>query len=624
MPPILSPPRAVDVERRVRRGRALVVAHAATPSGGGSKSGATLSERSQWPSHRLRVVRGCAAPAEWSGRNAAPSSAHVPGRAVLVDVPDMDPQLRSITRRNFLTAAALIGVGAVGGQALEFLVSAGSPFAPAPGRSGAGSSPAPTALALAAASASPSVRVGAASPGTSASAVPSLAPDQGRWHYRSRPDLKPPIVEAAVEAAGAEPGYILYTPGNGAGVDGPVIIDAEGDPVWIRPGTGKASANLSVARFGGRPVITWWEGTLNGGNGDGEFVIADETYRELQRVRAGNGYRTDLHEFQITPHGTALLVAGNFTSGSAPNGGPGLPWEIVDDVVQEIDLRTGKVVFEWHSAADIDPSESLVAPPVKSGDIYDYVHTNSIDIDTDGNFLVSARNTSALYKISRTTGKLMWRLGGKRSDFVLGDGASFGYQHDARSRHDGTITLFDDESSPGTSRAITLRVDETARTVTLVQAFARPDALLARSQGSMQVLANGNVFVGWGSQPFFTEFAPDGSVVFDASFVAGGQSYRSLRQAWVGRPTEPPAVAASAGSASDGTHVFASWNGATDVAAWQVLGGPSASSLAPLVTAPRLAFETAIRVKGAPAYVAVKAFDGSGEELATSPAVRVQ
>lgn len=533
----------------------------------------------------------------------------------------MTSQPNGLTRRNFLAATGLIAVGAVGGGALEFLVSSGSPLrAAAPAASG-GPSPAPSALILAVASPTPSIPVAAASPSASGSVAPSLAPDQGRWHYRSRPDLKPPIVEAAVQAAGTEPGFILYTPGNGTGVDGPTIIDAAGEPIWVHPGTGKASANLSVARFGGKPVLTWWEGTVNGGNGDGEYVIADGTYKELQRVHAGNGYRGDLHEFQITAQGTALVLAGNFNPGKAV-GRTDWPWQIVDNVVQEVDIKSGKVLFEWHSADEIDPAESLATPPTKATDIYDYVHTNSIDVDTDGNLLVSARNTSALYKISRTTGKLMWRLGGKKSDFAMGDGATFGYQHDARRRPDGTITLFDDESSPGTSRAIVLRVDEAARTVSLVRAFARPDALLSTSQGNFQLLPNGNAFVGWGSQPFFTEFAPDGSVVFDASFVAGGQSYRSLRQSWVGRPIEAPAVAAFAGSG--GTDVFASWNGATEVAGWQVLGGASAASLTALVTVPRLSFETAIHVESKPVFVAVRALEGSGEELGLSAAVKVQ
>jgi len=425
-----------------------------------------------------------------------------------------------------------------------------------------------------------------------------------------------------VQSATAQPGLILYTPGNGAGVDGPTIIDAAGDLIWMRPGTGKASANFSVQRFGGRSVLTWWEGTLNGGNGDGELVIADAAYKEVQRVRAQNGYKADLHEFLITPRGTALFLAGNWNNGNAAAGQTNLPWQVLDDVVQEVDLRTNKVVFEWHAAAEIDPSESFIAPPTKAGKVYDYVHTNSIDVDTDGNLLVSARNTSAIYKVSRTTGHLMWRLGGKQSDFAMGDGATFGYQHDARRRPDGTITLFDDESSPGTSRAIALRVDESAKTASLVRAFTRPDALLSTSQGNMQLLPNGNAFVGWGSQPFFTEFAPDGSVVFDASFVAGGQSYRSFRTSWVGRPTDQPAVAAATGSS--GTDVFASWNGATDVAAWQILGGASAGSLTVMATAPRLSFETAIRVPGHPAVVAARAIDASGEELGLSTPIDVK
>jgi hypothetical protein len=534
-------------------------------------------------------------------------------------VPDIDPQTNhapQLTRRRFLAGAGLVAFGAVGGGAVEFLLTSGTPLT----ASTATPSPAPSALVLALASPTVSPTKTAASPGSSPSASPSLAPDQGRWHYRSRPDLKPPIVEAAVQAANAAPGLIFYTPGNGAGTDGPTIVDGAGEPIWVHPGTGKASADLAVQTLNGRPVLTWWEGTLNGGNGDGQYVIVDSTYKELMRVGPQNGYKADLHEFQITPTGTALFLCGNFNATTA-NGKSGLPWQFLDNVLQEVDLRTGRLVFEWHTAAEIDPSESLVAPPTKPTDVYDYVHANSIEVDEDGNLIVSARNTSALYKVDRSTGRIKWRLGGKKSDFAIGANAGFSYQHDARRRADGTISLFDDESGATTSRAIRLNVDENAKTVSLAEALIRPDPLAVSSQGNMQLLPNGNWFVGWGAQPFFTEFAPDGSVVFDASYAAGGQSYRCIRSAWVGRPSDVPSVAGQADA--DGTIVFASWNGATEVAAWQVLGGASASSVSVLATAPRLSFETAIRVTGSPAYVGVRALDASGEELGTSLAVKV-
>ena len=533
-----------------------------------------------------------------------------------MNVPDHRDPAPRLSRRRFLAAAALVAGSAAGGAALEFLASTA-----ALGSHGAGpgSTPGVAASPLLVAVASPPPAPGAS---MSPSAVPSLSPQQGRWHYRSRPDLTPPIVEVAVQSDGVEPGLIFFTPGNGAGHDGPTIVDEDGEPVWVRPGTGLASANFAVGRYQGQPVLSWWEGTLNGGNGKGEYVLVDNAYREILRVGAQNGYDTDLHEFQITPDGTALLLAGNLHVGPNANGRTNLPWSVVDNVVQEVDLRTGRLLFEWHTADHIDPDESFATPPTKATDLHDYVHANSIDVDTDGNLLISARNTSAVYKVDRNTGRILWRLGGKRSDFQMGLGAAFGWQHDARRRADGTITLFDDEAAPGVSRAIALTVDESARAAALVHAFTRPVALLATSQGSMQVLPNGNAFVGWGSQPYFTEFAPDGEVVFDATFAAGGQSYRTFRNAWVGRPAAPPSASVDL-SEAEGTVVYASWNGATEVASWQILGGAAAARLAVLATAPRLGFETAIRLPARPAVIAARALDASGATLGTSPAISV-
>jgi len=296
---------------------------------------------------------------------------------------------------------------------------------------------------------------------------------------------------------------------------------------------------------------------------------------------------------------------------------------VMDCAVQEIDLQTGAVRFEWHTITDIAIDESFVDPPADpTASIYDYVHANSIEVDRDGTLLVSARNTSTVYKIDRTTGAIVWRLGGKRSDFTMGDGASFSWQHDARRQADGTLTIFDDGASPGHSRAIVLRVDEQARTATLVRAFEHPAPLLARSQGNMQVLPGGNVLVGWGDAGYVSEFSANGKMVFDATYPAAVQSYRNYRLAWTGRPADPPAAAAVSGPGGAVT-AFASWNGATQVATWDVLAGSTADALGPAGSAPRAGFETSIPVNGAAKIVRVVARDARGTILGSSPVVAV-
>jgi hypothetical protein len=270
------------------------------------------------------------------------------------------------------------------------------------------------------------------------------------------------------------------------------------------------------------------------------------------------------------------------------------------------------------------PEESFVSAPTASGQAFDYMHANSIEVDRDGRLLVSARNTCALYKIDRTNGEIVWRLGGNRSDFAMGPGTTFAYQHDARRQPDGSITLFDDQSPPatGATRALTLKVDETAMTVALVRELLQPKGLVTTSQGNAQTLSNGNTFVGWGAEPWFTEFAPDGTVLLNASFPAAGQSYRCYRFPWLAAPADVPLVVTAV--QPDGSLlVYASWNGATEIASWDVLGGASASAMSLTGSAPKSGFETTIKLATSPAQIAVQARDAGGKLLGASEPVTV-
>lgn len=451
--------------------------------------------------------------------------------------------------------------------------------------------------------------------------APSLP--AGSRTYRSRPDLWSPLVSVAQPGLHAAAGQVFLTPSAGPG---PVVVDNTGAAVWIHPTPGKRAFNLRAGTYKGAPVLTWWEGAVVLGTGQGEYVLVDESYAEVARVRAANGLQGDLHEFITTPEGTALFTAyaQRPTPGATPEAtagaSPGVP-QLLESIVQEIDIASGRLLFEWRSADHVDPNESYVG--ASPGQPFDYFHINSIDVDTDGNLLISARHTWTVYKIDRQSGAVIWRLGGKLSDFAMGAGTQFAWQHDARRQPDGSITLFDDGSNgskPPTedhSRGLVLDVSELAHTATLRQAYSHVGGILANSQGSMQPLTNGNVLVGWGDQPYFTEFAADGTTVLDARLPDDSTSYRALRFAWHGRPADRPAVAAEQ-SGAGATTVYTSWNGATEVASWVVLGGDSAEALAPVGSRPRSGFETAIVVLGRPRLVAVTALDASGAVLAQS------
>ena len=444
----------------------------------------------------------------------------------------------------------------------------------------------------------------------------------------SRPDLNPPAVEVATAARDTAPGYIFVAPKKGVGQYGPMILDDHGDLVWFRPLQDKDeyAMDLKVQRYRGEPVLTWAEGRVVAGHGLDEYVILDGSYQEITRVRAGNGYRGDHHEFLITAQDTALLTIYASTPASlSPVGGPE-EGAALEGIAQEVDIETGEVLFEWHSLEHVGIDESYSEPPENHDRPFDYFHINSINVDHDGNLLVSAKGTFTVYKIDRKSGEVIWRLGGKKSDFEMGPGTRTAFQHDARRQPDGTITIFDNGAAPKVheqSRGIVLEVDEDSMTATLVREYTHPDKLLAGSQGNLQVLPNGNVFIGWGSQPFFSEYNGDGELLFDASFMGKAESYRAFRFPWSGHPSDQPAVAAERASEDEVT-LRASWNGATEVATWRALAGPGSDRLERVGSAaPREGFETAITVNTAEPYVGVQARDRSGRVLGTSKAVKL-
>src|SRR5918993_1931881 len=269
------------------------------------------------------------------------------------------------------------------------------------------------------------------SPRTRASAAPQ-GPGQART-FRSRPDLRPPAIQVNAHLPGTAPGYFFVSPKKGPGEeaptqDGPLIVDTSGEPVWFHPlQEVEADAfTFEVQKYKGERVLTWWEG-LHTGYGQGEYVICDHSYREITRVRAGNGYEGDHHEFLITPQDTALITIYNKLPRDLISEGDPVDRDVLDGVVQELDIETGEVLFEWHSLEHVGLDESYTK-------YFDYFHINSIDVYDEDHLLISSRSTCTVYKVSRKTGEVVWRLGGKKSDFEMGPGTRTTFQHDAR-RH---------------------------------------------------------------------------------------------------------------------------------------------------------------------------------------------
>jgi Arylsulfotransferase (ASST) len=456
---------------------------------------------------------------------------------------------------------------------------------------------------------------------------------RGVWAFRSRPDLSPPAVEMAKEARDdIAPGYIFVAPKKGdAGQGGSMILDNDGQPVWLRllHNEDLDVMNFRVQTYKGQTVLTWWEGYYTG-YGQRQYVIFDASYREIARFTAANGYNGDHHEFLISPQDTALIAIYE-----------ALPWDlsliggsrrgvVYQGIVQELDIQSAEVLFEWRSIDHVALEETYVIPSEDGRPGIDYFHINSIDVDHDDNLLISARETSAVYKIDRKTGEVIWRLGGKQSDFEMGPGTRFAFQHDARRLPDGTISIFDNGNlvfENGTpkaieeSRAIVLELDEERMRASLVREYTHPEKQYADAAGNMQVLANGNVFVGWGRALAISEFSEDGEMLFDATLLRTNESYRAFRFSWSARPSDQPAAVAERVSEEE-VRVYVSWNGATEVAIWEVLAGRRQGRLKSLGELPQNGFETAMVLRSSDPYLAVRAKDRSGRVLGTSKVLR--
>ena len=157
---------------------------------------------------------------------------------------------------------------------------------------------------------------------------------------------------------------------------------------------------------------------------------------------------------------------------------------------------------------------------------------------------------------------------------------------------------------------------------TLQRSYVHPTRLAAANQGSMQVLADGEVLVGWGNLPYFSQFTASGTLILDGQFPVGDQSYRAFTATWTGHPADKPAAAARVNPAG-GSVVYASWNGATEVSSWTVLAGKTAGALTAVGSQPRNGFETVITVSSKGPYVAATAVDVNGKVLCRSPTVRL-
>jgi hypothetical protein len=456
--------------------------------------------------------------------------------------------------------------------------------------------------------------------GTGGFPNPTARPSDYQTFY-TLPGAQAPVL--TVTKADGDPGAgdIFTSNGPGPGRYGAMIYTPAGRLVWINPLSGGETADdVRVQSYEGRRDLTFWQGkVLSLGYGQGEDKIVNSHYQTVATVKAGNGLYADLHDFELAPHDVAYITAYNpiscdLKAAQGPSDGV-----ILDATVEEIDIKTGLVRWEWHALDHVNVNDSETSPGSRP---WDWFHINSIDPEPNGDVFISSRNTWAGYQLQGGSGVILWTLGGENSSFKMGHGTQTYWQHDGRLLANGDVTFFDDGSSPNEeyqSRVVEISLDLANKTAHLVHAFDHPGVpLLAASQGNVETLANGDSFVGYGGVPEISEYSPSGALVYDAHFPYDQLFYRAYRYPWSATPASPPAVLASENNTGLETVVHMSWNGATGVAAWRVLAGSSASALRPRVSVAVSGFETETILNNAYRDVEVEALDSSGHVLASS------
>ena len=445
-------------------------------------------------------------------------------------------------------------------------------------------------------------------------------PDRG---LATLPGVVVPKLRVTHVATGTAAGYIFVAPkqSDSDAPAGPAIVDDHGRVVWYHQvPSGEEATDFRTQTYRGRPVLTWWQGVSTlAGYGRGVDEIYDASYRKIAEVRAADGYSADLHEFQLTSRGTALITVYDEVPADLSHvGGPKHSWAL-DCIVQEIDVATGKLLFEWHSIGHVPFSESRQADQEPAWHAtkrrpFDYFHINSVSEGPGGTLLISARNTSTIYLIARD-GHIVWRIGTAKSDFGPPAAVMMRYQHDARLLPGDILTFFDNGGIPREewlSSPTVLKLDPEQKTAKVVKRFVHPARIASPYEGDLQLLPDGGALVGWGGVGKVTEFAPSGKVRFELEFAVG-DTYRAFRLPWHGSPVGGPSIAVR------GSTVSASWNGKLGIASWRVLTGPDVAHLAGAAEAAWTGLETAIPLRERPRAVAVEALDAAGRPLGRSP-----
>jgi hypothetical protein len=390
----------------------------------------------------------------------------------------------------------------------------------------------------------------AASPALLSAASPAVASTAAS---ASTPTAPPPVTILTTASGNSKAGGDFFISPYGdqtTYANGPEILSPSGKVIWFHAvPSGEEASDFRTQTYDGQPVLTWWQGTGFGGLSQGTDYIYNDHYQQIATVQAGNGYSADGHEFLITPWNTALILSYTTATANLTSIGGPADQTVIDGVVQEIDIKTGKVLFQWNSADHVPYSESEQPLPASASDPWDWFHINAVKLADNGTLLIDARDAWTVYDVSLHNGQINWQLGGKDSTFteaaapgqVLDEANEiFAWQHDPQQVGPDTYTFFDNESA-GTpelsiSREVTVKLNFRTKVATLVSSIDQPEGLVAASQGNAQTTPDGDVVVGWGALPYFSEFSSSGALLFNAEFPVGVNTYRAYQFPWPARP----------------------------------------------------------------------------------------
>lgn len=325
----------------------------------------------------------------------------------------------------------------------------------------------------------------------------------------------------------------LYTAQGAAGYKSPrpVIINGNGELVWFA-----ASGYANCLDFKYHPSEDMYSYTY-GANGIPHTILLDHTLTILDTISAINGV-ADVHDFQRASNGNWLvaMVYHDTVDLSAEtfNGVPGgAQTVLIGFGVQEIDA-SGNVVFEWNSNDYIPATETYDSYGYDST-AFDYCHGNAIAEDTDGHLLLSFRHLNAIYKIHRTSGDVIWRLGGRSSDFTFPNDSGFSGQHDIRKLASGHYSLFDNANMadlPRVSRGVEYILDTVNWTATRVDSVLHDPGFFARAMGNYQKESSGNASLCYGMvfhpNPTAVYYDPQKNPLAQIRYTDSVVSYRSL------------------------------------------------------------------------------------------------